>query len=83
MTDRPYFLWDYDFTEEDVRRMLREGDETTKLWLIARILQSASYKDVFKYLTVKQIIEYFPRLRMRPTMKKYWHRALSTWGYHV
>lgn len=28
---RPYFLWDYDLTEDDVRRILRGGTEVDKI----------------------------------------------------
>ena len=37
-SSRPYFLWDYDLTEEEVRTLLRTGDETTRIWLASRIL---------------------------------------------
>lgn len=43
----PYFIWDYDLTEADVRRILRgEKGEFTRRWLIARILESAHFDDV-------------------------------------
>lgn len=64
---RPYFLWDYDLTEEDVRR----------------ILTNARFEDVWAYLTAQGITESFSKLRMRPDVKEAWRRALSTWGYHV
>lgn len=37
MVTRPYFLWDYDLTEEDVQSLLRTGDEETRIWLASRI----------------------------------------------
>lgn len=80
---KPYFLWDYDLTEKDVQRILQEGNETSRRWLIARILEHAHFNDVFKYLTLKEIVTYFPKLRMRPVIKKYWQRALTTWGYYA
>lgn len=83
VSKRPYFLWDYDLTEQDVRSKLKEGDEYTRRWLIARILTSASFNDVFKYLTIKEILDIFPKLRMREEVKQAWERALRAWGYHV
>ncbi len=80
---KPYFLWDYDLTETQVKKILRQGDEYNKLWLIARILEHAHFDDVFKYLTTKEILDYFPKLKMRPVVKKYWQRALAAWGYYV
>jgi len=79
----PYFLWDYDLTEEEVRKILKEGDEFSRLWLMGRILSHARFEDVFKYLTLKDILTVFPKLKMRKEIKKAWERAFSAWGYHV
>lgn len=80
---RPYFLWDYDLTEDQVHKILRDDNETERLWLTARILSSANFDDVWKYLTLGQVVESFPKLRMRPVIKDYWRRALTVWGYDV
>lgn len=80
---RLYFLWDYDLTEKDVRKILKHGDDFTKRWLVARILSSANFKDVFKYLTIEEILNIFPRLKMRKEITQAWERAFAAWGYHV
>jgi hypothetical protein len=33
-TQTPYFIWDYDLTEADVREILRGDDEQQKAWLV-------------------------------------------------
>ncbi len=76
---RPYFLWDYELTEADVRRILRGTNETEKLWMMGRILTSASFKDIWKYLTLKKIILNLPKLRLRPEVKKAWENAAYVW----
>ena len=81
--NRLYFLWDYDLTEDDVRRILRGDNEVEKIWLMSRILTSARYEDVWKYMTLNELIEWFPKLRMRAEIKEAWIRALTVWGYHV
>lgn len=43
---RPYFIWDYDLTEADIRAILRGDDEEQKAWLVARLLESARYEDI-------------------------------------
>ncbi len=78
-----YFLWDYDYTEKDVIRLLKEGNEYTRRWLVGRILANAKFDDVWKYLTVKEVISIFPKLRMRDVIKQAWERAFKAWGYHV
>lgn len=80
---RPYFLWDYDLTEDDVRRILRGENQTDKRWLMARILTNAHFDDVWRYLSVREIVNNFKDLRMRSQTKNAWHRALTVWGYDV
>lgn len=78
---RPYFIWDYDLTEKDIHRLLREENEYTKLWLTARILESAKYEDVWKYLTIREILEIFPRLGLKQPIRQAWEKAFRVWGY--
>lgn len=79
----PYFLWDYNLSEKEVRKMLKNGDDFSRRWLIARILTSAHFKDVFKYLTLKEVLSIFPRLKMKKETRKAWEKAFSAWGYDV
>lgn len=82
-TNRPYFLWDYDLTEDEVRQILKGTNETERRWMLARVLTSASFADVWHYTNVKQVVSEFPYLRMRPGIKSAWAKALHAWGYHV
>lgn len=75
----PYFLWDYDLSEREVRRILKEGDEFSRRWLVGRILESASYKDVWKYLSLKEVLEIFPTLKLKPAIKQAWEKAFKAW----
>jgi hypothetical protein len=81
--DKPYFLWDYNLNESDVKKILHQGSEPEKRWLVARILEHAHFDDVFKYLNLREIIESFPKLKLRPTTRRYWQRVLSVWGHNV
>ncbi len=78
-----YFLWDYNLNKKQVRNILHSKNDTEKSWLIARILTHAQFKDVWKYLTVSDIIKTFPKLRLPVNIKQAWQRALNVWGYHV
>ncbi|MEK7127229.1 MAG: hypothetical protein AAB838_00700 [Patescibacteria group bacterium] len=80
---RPYFLWDYDLTETDVRRILRGQNETEKLWMMGRILASANFKDIWKYLSLKEIMLNLPKLRLRPEIKNAWNNAVYVWTNNV
>lgn len=67
--------------EEDVKGILAEGSEEEKRWLTARILTSAKYEDVWRYLRPRQVASRLLALRMRASDKKKWVRAFEAWGY--
>ena len=77
---RPYFLWDYNLDVKQVKEILRGEDEAQKRWLVARILESAKFDDVFKYLTLGEIKQLFPNLKLKKPVKKAWERALHAWS---
>lgn len=83
MTHTPYFLWDYNISEADLRRLLRDGSQVEKQWIIARILTSAKFDDIWKYLELKDVVEHFPQLKLKSSTKNNWKRALKVWGYAV
>lgn len=79
----PYFLWDYDLNENQIRTILHGGNETEKSWLITRIMMHAKIEDIWQYLTLEDIVKVFPKLRLPSKAKQNWQRALNVWGYHV
>jgi uncharacterized protein (DUF433 family) len=76
---RPYFLWDYDLTEADIRAILRSDDDGARVWLASRILESARYEDVWNYLTLAELRTLFPRLQLKPQVRAAWDFALQVW----
>lgn len=77
-----YFFWDYDLTEEDVREILRGEDKTEKIWVISRILQSAQWDDIWKFLTLKDVRENFEQIQWRtPYLRDLWSHALEVWSH--
>ncbi len=81
--DTPYFLWDYNITQDKVRAILRGNNETERLWLTGRILTHARFEDVWQYLNISDIVLAFPKLRLKPTIASAWRHALIVWGYSV
>ncbi len=79
----PYFLWDYDLSENQIRKILHGNNEVEKLWLITRIITHAKFDDIWQYLTVADIVRVFSKLRLPLKSKRNWQRALNVWGYHV
>lgn len=81
MAKRPYFIWDYDISEEQVWEILRGDNETRKVWLISRILQYARWDDIWKYLTLDDVRKYFDQIYWRfPFIKDMWAHALEVWS---
>lgn len=77
--ERPYFLWDYDLSEADVCAILRSGESQEKAWLVSRILESAAYEDIWKYLTLAELRTVFPSLQLKPQVRAAWEFALHVW----
>lgn len=78
-TSRPYFLWDYDLTETDVRRLLAGENKTDKIWILSRLLESARLEDVWQYTTLSQVRALFPELKLKPIIRRAWEYALHVW----
>ena len=74
------FLWDYDLDSEDVKTILNEQPLTKKHWLVARILEHAPFEEVWNYLTLSEIVEALPKLRMNEKRKKHWEFAIREWA---
>ncbi|OGK08533.1 hypothetical protein A2767_05550 [Candidatus Roizmanbacteria bacterium RIFCSPHIGHO2_01_FULL_35_10] len=77
---KPYFIWDYDLTEKDVKKILKDGNEFSRIWLISRILESAKYEDVWKYVKLDEVLQIFPRLKLKKPIKNAWLNAFKAWG---
>lgn len=76
---RPYFLWDYDLTGEQIGEILNGDNEIEKIWILGRILESAKLEDVWKYTNHKQVREMFPKLKLKEPARKAWEHALQVW----
>lgn len=79
VTDRPYFIWDYDLSYSDVKAILQGDDPEQRYWLIGRIIECASWDDVWKFLTVNDIQEALPHLKIRKKLKGIWEVAITRW----
>ncbi|HNT54260.1 MAG TPA: hypothetical protein PKG95_06075 [Anaerolineaceae bacterium] len=77
---RPYFIWDYDLTEADIRAILSGEDATQKAWLVARLLESARYQDIWRYISLAELQRIFPKLQLKPAVREAWAFALLVWA---
>ena len=78
---RPYFVWGYDITEEEIHQILTDGNQTERAWVITRILEHWKWDDIWRYLTPDRIRENFDHLRFRlPQDREMWAYALKRWA---
>lgn len=79
---RPYFIWNADLTEADVRRILAEGSAYSRTQLMGTILQYARFADIWKYLRAQDVQKWFWQIPWRNTeLRDYWKWTLTVWGY--
>jgi hypothetical protein len=82
--DRLYFFWDYDLSERDVRRIVREGNLAEKAWVISRILEYAKWDDIWRWLSLADIRRNFERLSFRRAQdRELWAYALERWTHNA
>jgi hypothetical protein len=80
---RPYFFWDYNIHDEEIRRILRSGSPSEKAWVISRIIEYAKWDDIWRYLRTDDIRENFELLHFRrPQDRELWAYALDRWARH-
>lgn len=79
---RPYFLWDYNFSDLEVKKIIKRGDKFTRNFLVSRILESAKFEDVWKYITLENLVIIFPELKLKKEIKQIWKKAFQAWGYN-
>jgi hypothetical protein len=77
---RPYFIWDYDLTDDYIRAILRGHDEEQKAWLVARLLESTRYEDIWGYISLAQLRAIFQKLKLKPQVRAAWKFALLVWA---
>ena len=77
---RPWFLWDYDFSEAQVQELLQHAPFAQRKWLIARLLERLRPPEIFQYLSLAQIRAALPRLRMDEKVKRHWREAVELWA---
>ena len=76
----PYFIWDYDITDADIRAILRGNDDEQKAWIVARLLESARYEDIWQYISLAELQTIFPKLQLKPQVRAAWEFALHIWA---
>jgi len=76
----PYFMWDYRYTVEQIKKNLAEGSESQRIWLMAKIMRDARYRDVWKFISLQDFLKYREQIMPRlGRMKGFWQFLYSRW----
>jgi hypothetical protein len=78
--DRPYFLWDVPATEAELRERLRDADDDVRAQWQACVMREARYQDVWKYLTLTDILRNWQHIRRHlGRARQFWEFLLDGW----
>ena len=82
MSEVPYFLWSQgeEVSETELRESLRSADPSVRALWAGRVLREARFADVWRYLTLEQVLSEWDRInkhlgRRRP----FWEWLLESW----
>ncbi len=59
---RPWFLWDSDITDEELRVRLAHPDAKTRAQWQGVVMREATFREVFGYLTLAEIVRDFSHI---------------------
>jgi hypothetical protein len=80
---QPYFVWDEPIRVAELRARLRQGDGEERLRWAARILRDARFDDVWRFLTVEDVVRLWPALAPRLGRRRaFWTWMLDRWRAH-
>jgi hypothetical protein len=81
--DRPYFLWDEDLSVRELRAKLSAKDsasERERLRLMAKLLREARDTDVWEFVTLRDVVDAFPRLLpLLGRRRAFWEYLINGW----
>lgn len=61
----PYFLWDTPMTASEFRAALHGDDPSLRAWSLGRLLSQARWRDIWRLVTIDDLVRDLPRVRMR------------------
>jgi hypothetical protein len=78
--DRPYFLWDLDVSEADLRERLRASDPQIRAQWQARVMREARFADVWRYVSLEEVVRDWSWIRGHlGRSRAFWEFLLEGW----
>lgn len=80
MSDRPWFLWDLDVTDAELRERLRQPDADARAQWQGRVMREARFDEVWMYLTLDVVLRDWEAIRRHLGRKRaFWEFLLKGW----
>jgi hypothetical protein len=77
---QPYFLWDMAVTVGELRKQLRHPDVAVRALWMARVMREARYPDVWKFLSLDDVLAHLPLIRRHlGRARAFWDFLLEGW----
>lgn len=76
---RPWFLWDYDLSEAQVRELLTHAPFAQRKWLLGRMLERLGPQELLGYISLDAVRRALPHLRLEAKIKRHWEEAIELW----
>jgi hypothetical protein len=78
--DRPYFAWDVNVTEAELRDKLRCSDADARAQWQGWIMAEARYPDVWRFLSLDEILRDWSHIRLHLGRRRaFWEFLLDGW----
>ena len=78
---RPWFLWDYDLSEDQVREILTHAPFEERKWLLGRMLERLKPGEIVEYISLSALKRALPHLRLDEKIKRHWEEAIEVWTH--
>ncbi len=76
--DEPlYFFPEEPVTDDELRRLLAEGELERRAWAVSHLLRFAQWDDIWHYIDRDQVREIFPQLDLPESLRQAWARMLK------
>jgi hypothetical protein len=77
---QPYFIWDQPITVRGLRARLGAEDPDERLQWTARVLRDARFDDVWRFLSVEDVVRLWPSVAPRLGRRRaFWTWILDRW----
>jgi hypothetical protein len=78
---QPYFIWDVPITVAELRRRLRHADPGVRAFWIGRVMREARYPDVWKLLSLKEVLANLRLVRRHLGARRaFWDFLIQGWA---